>query len=235
VIFDEMIVSGIQTVAFPAFAAAHRAGESVRQPYLRAVTLITGAAFPVLALIAIVAKPLVWCLLGPNWVDAGPLIPPLAASYGLAMVAPMVSLYLSATGWVRMIPRIAIALQVSLLAIISVAANFSIMWVAIGNVAYGALNLAINSHYLRKATGIRFAELLRATTRSAGVTVLCALPAFAVTELPALTGSPLLTLMATLSTGGVAWCAAILLLQHPIVAELQLLLRELRRSAHRVA
>ncbi len=234
-IFYEMIVSGIQTVAFPAFAAAHRAGEPLRQPYLRAVTLITGAAFPALALVAIVAGPLVWCLLGPNWIATIPLIPPLALSCAIGLIAPMVSMYLSATGWVRLVPRIAIALQIAQMAIISIAANVSIIWVAIGTIPYGLLALAINAHYLKKATGISRSELIRAAARSAGVTLLCAGPAFAVTSLPVLAEKPLLTLTAGLSTGGIAWCAAVVLVQHPIVKELQLLLREVRRSAQRVA
>ena len=69
-----MILSGIQTVAFPAFAAAHRNGENVHSaPYLRAAALITGTALPLLALVSIVAHPLVWCLLGPNWLGAARL------------------------------------------------------------------------------------------------------------------------------------------------------------------
>jgi O-antigen/teichoic acid export membrane protein len=232
--FHEMILSGTQTVAFPAFAEAHRNGENVRQPYLRAVALITGAGFPVLASIAIVAEPVVKCLLGPNWISAVPLIPPLAVYYGMTMIAPMVSIYLSATGWVRMIPRIAVGLQISFLAIISVTANFNIVWVAYGNIAYGALNLAINSHYLRKATGIRFTDLLRAITKSGTVTIFAAVPAFAVTELPTLAGKPLLVLLTALSAGGIALCVSAIMLRHPIVTELRLMLRETRRPAHRV-
>jgi len=234
-IFHEMVVSGAQTVAFPAFANAHRAGENVRASYLRAVTLITGAAFPVLALVAIVADPLVRCLLGPNWLAVTPLIPLLALSYGVTLLAPMVSLYLSATGWVRMIPRIAAGLQVAQLTIVAVAAHFGIMWVAGGSIAYGLLNLMINAHYLRKATGIGLADLLRAAGKSVAATVLCAVPATGVVELPSLAGRPWSTLAAGLAAGGVAWCAAVLLAQHPIGRELRLLLREVRRTAHRVA
>ena len=234
-IFHEMVLSGIQTVAFPAFAAAHRNGADVRTPYLRAAALITGTAFPVLALLSIVAQPLVWCLLGPNWLGAAPLIPPLALYYGLALIAPMVTVYLSATGWVRMIPRIAIGLQVSQLAIIAVTVNFSIMWVAIGNIGYGLLCFLINAHYLRQATGITLAELLRASVKSAAVTALCGIPALAVVNLPALAGQPFLTLTAGLATGGIAWCIAVVLLRHPIVKELLLLLHEVRRSVHRAA
>ncbi len=234
VIFHEMVLSGVQTVAFPAFASAHRSGENVRQPYLRAVTLVTGAALPVLAVISIVAEPLVWCLLGRNWVGSAPLIPPLALSYGLTLFAPMVSLYLSATGWVRMIPRIAMGLQISLLGIIAVTANFSIMWVAIGNIGYGLLNLLINAHYLGKATGIRLPELLRAACKSVGVTFLCAVPAFLVVNLPALAGQNVLMLAAGVATGGAAWCIAVFLLQHPIVKELFLLIHEVRRTTHPV-
>jgi O-antigen/teichoic acid export membrane protein len=233
VIFHELIVAGVQTVAFPAFASAYRLGENVREPYLRSVTLITGAAFPVMALVAIVAKPFVWLLLGPNWLAAAPLIPPLALSYAFTLIAPMVTLYLSATGWVRMIPRIAIAVQLVQLSVMTVAAHFSIVWVAIGNIAYGLLYVAINSYYLRKATGIGPSELLRATTKSVGITVLCAIPAQLVTGLPVMADQPLLSLVAALATGGVGWCIAVLLLQHPIVKELLLLLNEVRHSVHR--
>jgi O-antigen/teichoic acid export membrane protein len=234
-IFYEMIVSGVQTVAFPAFAAAHRAGEDVRQPYLRAAALITGTAFPALALVAIVAKPLVWCLLGPNWLGAAPLIPPLAASYAIVLVAPMAPLYLSATGWVRVIPRIAIAVQLAQLATIASTAWFSIMLVALGSIGYGVLNLAINVHYLRKANGIGFRELLRSAAKSTWLAVLCAVPTAGVVSIPVLADNHLAALTAGLATGSLVWCVAVVLMRHPIVKELLLLLHEVRRSVHRVA
>jgi O-antigen/teichoic acid export membrane protein len=234
-IFNEMIVSGLQTVAFPAFAAAYRSGENVREPYLRTVTLITGAAFPILALVAIGAKPLILCLLGPNWLAAAPLMPPLALCNAMTLVTPMIGAYLSATGWVRMVPRLAAGMQLTLLMIIAITANFGIYWVAVGSIVYGLFNLAICSHYLGKATGIRRAELLRASAKSMVVAVVCAVPAFGVAHLPALGGNPWMTLAAGLATGAVTWCAAIVLVRHPIVKELHLMLHEVRHSVRRFA
>ena len=235
IIFHELVVAGVQTVAFPAFAAAYRQGENVREPYLRAVTLITVAAFPVLALVAIFAEPLIWILLGPQWHAASTLIPPLALSYAVTLIAPMVTPYLSATGWVRMIPRIAAVVQLAQLLIITVTAHFSIMWVAIGNVGYGLLYMAINAYYLRKTTGIGPSELFLAIGKSVSVTILCTIPALFVANLLGRADQPFLTLTASLATGGIAWCIAVVLLRHPIVKELLLLLHEVRRSVHRAA
>ena len=115
------------------------------------------------------------------------------------------------------------------------AVHFSIKWVAIGNVGYGLLYMAINAYYLRKTTGIGPSELSRAIAKSIGVTLLCNVPALLVTNLPAMADKPSRALAAGLATGGIAWCISVTLLQHPIVKELLLLLNELRRSARRVA
>jgi O-antigen/teichoic acid export membrane protein len=232
-IFHEMFLSGMQTVAFPAFAAATRAGENLREPYLRAASLISGTALPVLTLIAVVAHPLVLCLLGPAWAGTAELIPPLAACFGLALIAPMTTVFLSATGWIGLIPRIAVALQICQLGTILIGAHFSITGVAIGNIGYGFLNLLINAYYLRKATGITLAALLHAAKKSLAVTLLCAVPAAGVSCLPMLAGHEFLLLGATLAAGAAAWGIAVILLRHPIVNELMLLAQELRRSMPR--
>ncbi len=234
-IVHEMVLSGIQTVAFPAFAAAHRDGENVRQAYLRMATLVTGAAFPILALVSIVAEPLVWCLLGPTWRDAVPFIPPLALCYGITLVAPMVTPYLSATGWVKIVPRIAIGLQVSSLTITSVTAQFSIMWVVAGCVVANLLNLLINAHYLRKATGIGLFELFRAATKSALSAVVSAASAYGASQIPALSGHPFLMLMVCSATGCVGWFIGAAAVRHPIIKEVNILLSEVRHSLHRLA
>ncbi len=83
---------------------------------------------------------------------------------------------------------------------------------------------------MRQAANISLPELFHAIRKSLWVTVLSGLPAFAVTCLPALAGRPELTLLTALAAGGVGWCGAVVLLQHPIVKELRLLLHEVFRT-----
>lgn len=231
-IFNDMVVAGIQTVAFPAFSEAHRNGRSVVEAYLRLASLVTGAALPLLVLVAIIAQPLVFCLLGPAWIDAAALIPFLAAGNALILLAPMASAFLSATGWVRLVPRIAICMQLPQIALIAFAATISITAVAISFVAYGFISFLVSATFIRRAAGIGFVQLLRASLRSAAVAALTGiLPFVVLIFLPA--GSPWFVLIATGICGGLSWCAAVILVRHPIVGEIRVMLRQTTRAVPR--
>ncbi|HQT75852.1 MAG TPA: hypothetical protein PLD10_02275, partial [Rhodopila sp.] len=199
------------------------------ESYLKTATLISGAALPILAVAAVGARPLVLCLLGPNWTGIIHLVPPLAFSYAEALAAPMVGLYLSATGWVRLVPRLAIGLQLSQILCISVSVHFGIYWVAVASITAGLLSFIVNSHYLRRATGITRSQLLFSLWKSVAVTIICLVPAVAMIHLLMIDEHPWLSLMVGGVVSACTWLIAITLVRHPIAGELRLFLRDVRR------
>jgi O-antigen/teichoic acid export membrane protein len=234
--FSELVVVGVQAVAFPAFSGAHRAGEDVRTPYLRTVTLVSGVMLPVLAMLAILAGPIVRTLLGTQWQTSADLVPLLCIGAAFDSLAPMVTPFLNATGRVAMVPRIALATRGTQLVLVGGLAGFGLTWLAAGQIALGFAGLLINARALRRAIAVRFADLLQAVQRSAAVAALTVvLPLLALAGRGDAHDPAWLTLILGLVLGGPGWIGAILLLRHPLGREFGALLREMRLIAGRLA
>jgi O-antigen/teichoic acid export membrane protein len=236
-LFYDLVVSSVQAVAFPAFSGAHRAGEDLQAHYLRTVTLISGAVLPVLAMLAILAQPLVRILLGNQWMPSAALVPLLSVGSAMEALAPMVIQFLSATGSVRAVLPIALYTRAAQIAIVGCAANFGIVWVAAGQIALGCISFFVNTRYLRRCATVRIPALLSAAGPSvvvAGVTVI--LPLAAILIRPDVEeSSPWLSLIIGGSLGGIVWLGAIIALDHPLKHELQALFREMLRIVRRRA
>lgn len=234
--FSELVVVGVQAVAFPAFSGAHRAGEDVRTPYLRTVTLVSGVMLPVLAILAILAGPIVQTLLGDQWKTSASLVPLLCLGAAFDSLAPMVVPFLNATGRVAMVPRIALATRFTQLLLVAGLAGLGLTWLAAGQIVLGAAELLINVHFLRRSVAVGLGHLLAAAQRSAAVAVLTVLPPVLVLAERGDAHDPAwLTLVLGLGVGGIAWIAAILGLRHPLGREFGALLREMRLIVGRVA
>jgi O-antigen/teichoic acid export membrane protein len=234
-LFYDLVVSSVQAVAFPAFSGAHRAGEDLRGQYLRTATLISGAVLPVLAMLAILAQPLVRVLLGDQWLVAAALVPLLCVGTAMEAIAPMATPFLSATGAVRMVLPIALYTRTAQIVMIACLANFSIAWIAAGQIGLGCVSLFVNARYLRRCADVRITGLLTAARPSvmvAGLTVilpLAGLLALRNTE----EASPWLTLVIGGGLGGMCWIGAIFALRHPLRREVLAIGQEMVRIVRR--
>jgi O-antigen/teichoic acid export membrane protein len=74
-LFHRDVMTAIRGVAFPAFAKAHREGESIEARYIASVTAVTVIAWPFYGFTAIYALELLRLLFGPQWDEAAPLVP----------------------------------------------------------------------------------------------------------------------------------------------------------------
>ncbi len=226
-LFYDLVVSSVQAVAFPAFSGAHRAGEDMRRHYLRVVTLVTGAVLPVLAMLAVLAEPLVRALLGTLWLATAPLVPLICIGIAIEALAPMVPQFLSATGSVRMVLPNAIYVRAAQVAMVGCFANFNIFWIASGQIIIGLVTFLVQGRSLSKAAKISFGALLRATRLSLGVTVLTVILPFAVlTERGGGGDSPWLSLALGGGLASICWFGAITVLRHPLRRELGAVLHE---------
>jgi len=233
-LFYEVVVSSVQTVAFPAFAAANRAGEDVRSPYLRAVTLISGAVVPVLGVVAIAAEPVVGFLLGDQWLPAVPLIRLIAVCMAIETLAPIIPYFLGAIGWVRVLLPLAFATRASQLLGIVIGTQFGIEWVAASLILSSAINLVITASVLRHCVQLGLGQLLRAGGKSAVVALASAILPYSAFVLRDGAHDPyLVSLILTFGSGGLSWLAAIVVLDHPLRRELIALLHELPRLLRR--
>jgi lipopolysaccharide exporter len=81
---DKVVLTSVFSVAFPALAAEVREGRSLKEPYLRALGLITVLYWPAQLLLALLAYPVAMLLLGPQWLGGVVPLLQLMAIAGLA-------------------------------------------------------------------------------------------------------------------------------------------------------
>lgn len=73
-IFTQVAGPTIHYATLPFFAKKHHAGEQLKEPLSRAVAYLTGSAWPVIMVTAILAEPVILFLYGEKWVDCVPII-----------------------------------------------------------------------------------------------------------------------------------------------------------------
>jgi O-antigen/teichoic acid export membrane protein len=71
---DRIILGGIFSVAFPAFATEVRRGTDMKRAYLLVLSHITVFHWPALLLLAMLAHPVVMVLMGQQWIGIVPLV-----------------------------------------------------------------------------------------------------------------------------------------------------------------
>ncbi len=218
---DRAIVSVLNPVVLPAFAAQARAGSSLKQSYLHGLALMLSIQWPALILLSLLANPVVHLLLGPQWGAVPPLVRLMAlANLALAPAALTFPVLVSAG-------RLGDALRASLIslppsaAIIIGAAFFSLETVAASLLLVAPFQMLVAFFFVRRAIGLTASEFAL-TLRANGLLALgCALvPALLVATSP--TGFDLTwtrTLLA-LAGGGAGWTAALLAVNHPAKREI---------------
>jgi O-antigen/teichoic acid export membrane protein len=219
---DRIVLASVFSIAFPALAAEIRSGRSVKEPYLLALSLITVFYWPALVLLALLADPIVALLLGAQWHAATPLLQLMAVA-GLAWFpVVLTSPVLLAVGANR--DRVlADLLGRSVSAVIlCAAAFFGILAMAASKLVTLPFQMVVAFCFVRRHVGFRWRELRHALWKSAVATAGSAAGPIGVV---ALSGSGFdLSFPATALAGLLAvtgWLATVVVLQHPVLAELR--------------
>lgn len=220
---DKIVLTSVFTVAFPALATHVRENRCVKEPYLRALGLIAVVYWPAQVLLAILAYPAVWFILGPQWLEDGVPLLQLIAIAGLAWfpvyMAPPVLLALGANR-----DRVLVDLIGRSVAAIGLcgAAFFGILAMAASKLVTMPFHMVLAFWFVRRHVPFRWSELGAALGRSAIVTGATALGPLAVVALSeegfALSLSQTGLALALAAAG---WLASVLLSQHPVLLELR--------------
>jgi len=218
---DRAVLSAIQPVILPAMAAHARAGGSLRESYLRGLTLITSVQWPTLVVLGLLADPVVRVLLGAQWGEAAPLVRIVALAMTALAPALMTFPLLVASGRLRdALLSTAIAVPPSL-AISIGAASFGLTAVAASMLVTAPFQMLVALHFVRRATGLTWRALFRATRASLALTAGAALVPVVVILLSR-NGFALgwvETAVAVLGAVG-GWVAALVAVDHPLRGEI---------------
>jgi O-antigen/teichoic acid export membrane protein len=225
-LFSQAVTSAVSPVLLPLFAAQARAGADLRDSYLLTVASLTALAWPFFASLALLAVPVLQLLYGGQWDGATPLIRIMCCSAALYSMFSMSRYLFIATGHVREQARLdtlTVAIRVALLV---PAALLGLHWAAYAVVAGMICRGCLTWKLLVRIAGLDAASLSRAVAASAAVTAVTMLAPLAAV----LAVAPGPAQLAVAVGGAIPmWLAAVVLVRHPLAAELQLAWRKVRQ------
>jgi O-antigen/teichoic acid export membrane protein len=224
---DQIVTTSVLSVAFPALAAEIRQGRGIKEPYLRALGLITVFYWPGQILLALFAYPVVSLLLGQQWLAVVPLLQVIAVASMAWFPVTLTSPVLLAVGARRdrvladLVGRSTAAVVLSCTAYFAIS-RFGIMAMAASQLVSLPFQMVVALHFVRRHVRFCWRELWVALWPSAVVTAASAAgPTFVGTlsssgfDLPIAVAA----LAAMLATTG--WLVAALLVKHPVLLELR--------------
>ncbi|MDX2265202.1 MAG: oligosaccharide flippase family protein [Hyphomicrobiales bacterium] len=218
---DKLILSGLASVIFPAFAMKNREGHSLREPFLKAFTYITALYWPAFLLLALLAYPAVAILLGPQWREIAPLVQATAIAHLLNFMGMLTYPALMAIGAMRALLMTAVACFPFAVIIAGLAA-----WAGLKPLIYSLLltmpgMALVNMYVVKRHLGFGWIDVAKAAAPSAAVTAGAIAPALALVI--GLGWAPFSISIGQAAivalVAGVGWIAAAWALKHPLWAE----------------
>jgi O-antigen/teichoic acid export membrane protein len=219
---DKVFLQGVVSVILPAFSAEVRNGRSLREPYLRAVALITGFQWPALVVLAWLAHPIVQILFGAQWFAIVPLVQVIAIATMFSFSFELNYPVLIAMGAVRdSFLRGLVVWPVSAVILTSFA-FFGLQAVAWSLLLVMPFQAVASLHFVRRHVSISWIDIGAALWRSLAVAGMSASGPAAVIGLAGFRVDLSLgdTLIAIV-LAGVGWLGGLLLTGHPLIEEIR--------------
>ena len=221
-VFDKLVTQVISPVIMPAICAQTNAGADLKRIYLHAISLLTALHWPFLTFMAVMAKPIIFIWLGPTWLDVVPLIQLLCFGYLALFAACLTYPVLVAAGSVRdTLVCSLISLPPSLL-IIFIASFFGVKAVAASTLVTLPFQAGVAIYFISRHLHLRVPDLVHATHKSV-VVMLCSGTVAALCSALVeygLIGALAGILVACIATAA-AWLAALVVVRHPLLQELE--------------
>jgi O-antigen/teichoic acid export membrane protein len=215
-----VFLTSVFAVAFPALAAEIRRGGRLKEPYLRAVGYITAVYWPAVALVVVLAHPLVSLLLGQQWLGVIPLLQIVALAYLAWFPDPLTTPVLLAVGANRDRAMVLfVGRSVSLIAL-CFAASFGMMAMAASQLVIIPYMMMVALYYVRRHIAFKWRELGAALWKSllvTGLTVAGPIGVIALSEARFDLSIAATTVAVLLAAVG--WLGGILLTRHPVLVE----------------
>lgn len=218
---NNIVLGGVGSVILPALSAEVRAGNSLRDSYLRAVSLITALQWPALVILAVLARGLVSIVLGEQWLEAVPIIQIMAIAALPSVATELAFPVLVAVGAMRDLLRRALIVWPISAALIAGTSCFGLTAVALSFLVIFPLQAWVSLHFVRRHVAFGWRDLGSACWRSAVITVASAAAPLAIMAYWGFHASvpiPVVLLAIALAVAG--WLAGARCAQHELLDEL---------------
>jgi len=169
---ERMLLSSVGSVALPVFSAALRNGHALKQLYFGGIAYITAVYWPALALLAILAHPIVQLLFGQQWEAIVPLVQIMSCAWMFSFPTPLTYPVLIAVGAVRNTLAESLAgLPISAFILI-LASLYGLRAVVLSMLLTLPLQACVALYFVRRQIPFTVAELAGAVAKSCQITVL---------------------------------------------------------------
>lgn len=224
------IEGAIMPVAIASFAKTNRQDASfLRQDYLTGISLLTGVTWSALAFFIVAAEPLIMTIYGPRWQATIILSQVLSAGAFIFATTAMIPALFASIGKVESLFRRNMKIVIPRLLILSVTVQYDLITVALGELASLVIASIVNQALLRREFGIGLRALFGALWRSAVLAGLSSGGAVLVAMVPQVVVQPApLRLIAAMAATGIIWLVVLMLVGHPLRAELVNAITKLR-------
>ena len=216
-----LVVGAVSAIYYPAFARLREDGEEIGPYYERVVAAHGVIVWPAMALLAVLAEPVILLLYGPGWAEAAPLLAFVALAECFFVALPLHIDLPILLGQLRRLLYFNIADTALSVATLMAGAALGVEAAAASRLVYGFGWFCLYAVWLQRLIGFRWRALWHVYAASLGVAVATVLPAlYAVTwwRDPATLG--LSGFLVAGAASGLAWLAAVHLLRHPARADL---------------
>lgn len=207
--FQNMAGAAIGFGTLPLVARQHAAGASLAPGLMRASALLTGAAWPLLAWIAIQREALLHLLFGSAWAGSAAAVAPLALAAALGLATHHAGLALTAIGRPNLSTLLTAAQLAARLLLVGMFYDGRLASFAWALAAAVLLVLPLQQCLFAQHLELGLLRLVRANLPSLAVAVSCALAA-----------TPWPSLLPSAGAALIAWPLALRLTRHPLLDEL---------------
>jgi O-antigen/teichoic acid export membrane protein len=219
---DKVFLSGVISVALPAFSVQVREKRNLKQAYLQALEHMTAVQWPALVVLAILAHPIVLVLFGEQWLSIVPLVQIVAIGWMFSFSFELNYPLLQALDALRdTLVRALIVWPVSALVII-VALSFGMTAVAFSFWVTIPFQAVVALYLVRRHIRFEWMDVARAVRKSALVTFASMLgPATTAILSPRGFELQIWEALIAVILSGAGWLCGLFLTRHPLLGELR--------------
>ena len=217
-----VLFGGVVPVILPAFSAQARERQNLCAAYLKAVEYTTGLEWPALVVLSILAYPLVFILLGTQWVAVAPLVQIIAVGLTFSFAFELNYPLLQAIGALRDILLRALIVWPLSGAIIAAAIYFGLKAVAFSYLITIPLQALVAFHFVRRHMGFGWHELFGSMKKSAIVTMCSAAGPLAVVAQSGFHFEITISrAMIAAALSVISWIGGLWITKHPLFTEIR--------------
>ncbi len=202
------LATGASKVLMPGFAQIQYDDERTRTVFMRALAIFASVILPLAAVLAVLARPLVQVLLGPQWGEAVLVIPIVGAATAVGFVQHLPAVVCEARGRLhqKILIQCGYLTVVVALVLLVVQRGPTLLTLALVFLTGQVLQEVLYMTYIKRDLSLSGAALLVIHGEALALAAACAVGAWATSSV---VGSPLLALMAGSLAGAMIWIATV--------------------------